>query len=221
MPRKPRESPERDAAKQAGHQHYAGLVCPQCDSATRYVVNDLCVACIRRSASKHRKVAAKQNADLPFGARFEGNPCPDCGGTTRYRRSYKCVACLPKAMAARWAARPNPADSLKKNRASQLKRNYGVTPEQVELLLISQNGVCAVCSRPEAGGRGDWHVDHCHVTGVVRGLLCHFCNVGIGCLRDSASLLRKAADYLHDEQQAARVFFAREAAWLLSNGEKQ
>ncbi len=58
-------------------------------------------------------------------------------------------------------------------------------------------GRCAICGVPAAeADEGVLEVDHCHDTGVVRGLLCGPCNRGIGNLGDSPELLRKATDYL-------------------------
>ncbi len=75
-------------------------------------------------------------------------------------------------------------------RESQLanfrKRAYGVTPEQVAGLMRAQAGRCAVCAREfdDHAGRQVLHcVDHCHVTGAFRGLLCRMCNTFEGYLR--------------------------------------
>lgn len=60
-------------------------------------------------------------------------------------------------------------------------RLFGLTRAEFEALLDSQDGRCAICCRREPGGRSnEWHVDHCHETGVVRGLLCAGCNLGLG-----------------------------------------
>lgn len=58
-----------------------------------------------------------------------------------------------------------------------------------------QAGLCAIC-HGETNGQGDLHVDHDHVTGKVRGLLCSRCNTGIGMMGDNTALLRKAIEYL-------------------------
>lgn len=63
-------------------------------------------------------------------------------------------------------------------------------------LLLLQHGVCAICGASEAGGRGEWHSDHDHETGLLRGMLCHYCNIGLGDFRDSVQLLLAAARYL-------------------------
>lgn len=83
-----------------------------------------------------------------------------------------------------------------RSRASQLKFRYGLSVEDYTALLESQNSCCAVCSTPQPGGMGSWHVDHCHDTGRIRGLLCSTCNVGIGMFKDSPDLLAAAVAYL-------------------------
>ena len=80
---------------------------------------------------------------------------------------------------------------------SYLKIRYGITIEQFNETLARQDGCCAICGTDDPGW-GKWHVDHCHETGIVRGLLCHPCNTGMGMLRDSKSLLRKAIAYLEE-----------------------
>ena len=79
-----------------------------------------------------------------------------------------------------------------------LQWSYGITIEDYEAMLDAQDGRCAIsaCDATEPGGRGGWHVDHDHVTGKVRGLLCTNCNSGLGRFRDDPAVLRAAADYL-------------------------
>lgn len=79
-----------------------------------------------------------------------------------------------------------------------LKTSYGITPEHYEQLLAEQGGCCAVCrgSDPYARHHNLFAVDHDHVTGKVRGLLCAKCNTGIGQLRDDPDLLVAAAAYV-------------------------
>lgn len=87
--------------------------------------------------------------------------------------------------------------ATKNARKSKLKKSYGITVEHYELLLAEQDWKCAICSTSKPTGRWKvFAVDHDHETGLVRGLLCNECNRGMGLLKDSAALLRKAADYL-------------------------
>ena len=78
-------------------------------------------------------------------------------------------------------------------------KKYGITPEDYNLRLAAQGYRCAICADEEPGGRGKFHVDHCHSSGAVRGLLCHHCNVGIGNLRHRTDILKSAIRYLSTE----------------------
>jgi len=80
--------------------------------------------------------------------------------------------------------------------AKHIQLLYGITAEDYDALLVRQNGGCAICGTTKPGGRGSFHVDHDHTTGVVRGLLCHGCNVGIGNLGDDPDRLMAAVAYL-------------------------
>lgn len=82
----------------------------------------------------------------------------------------------------------------------EMERHYQITELEYAALLYAQDGLCAVCQRPELGtfrGRPKrLSVDHDHETGRVRGLLCSRCNRGIGYLQDSPEDLYRAAVYL-------------------------
>jgi hypothetical protein len=78
-------------------------------------------------------------------------------------------------------------------RAYRLKREYGISVEDFGELLERQNHRCGVCERPFHGMP---HVDHCHITGWVRGLLCRSCNTGLGNLKDNPAFAYKAGAYL-------------------------
>jgi hypothetical protein len=84
---------------------------------------------------------------------------------------------------------------------SQLKR-YGITIEKRDALFLKQDKKCAICKTAEPQGKG-WHVDHCHSTGKVRGILCPHCNLMIGHARDSAKTLQAAIEYLNEEKKCA------------------
>lgn len=92
-----------------------------------------------------------------------------------------------------------------RKRRIRLKTEYEMTPADYSAMLMDQGGGCAICGSRECqgdttnGGKkksASLHVDHCHVTGMIRGILCSACNSSIGLMRDSPELLRKAADYL-------------------------
>ncbi len=74
------------------------------------------------------------------------------------------------------------------------KFKYGLTGAQVIEMMESQRRRCAICDAPLDVHR--FHVDHDHTSGKVRGLLCRFCNNGLGMFRDNIPALERAASYL-------------------------
>jgi hypothetical protein len=80
--------------------------------------------------------------------------------------------------------------------ASHLKHRYGITVEQRDSMLSAQGGLCAICRGNDPKRGKGWCVDHCHKTEKIRGILCHDCNVALGLLQDSPTILTAAADYL-------------------------
>lgn len=88
-----------------------------------------------------------------------------------------------------------------------LKRYYGLTGEQYGEMVAAQEGVCAICKKPETamlnGVPKVMHVDHDHETGGIRALLCGCCNGMLGLAKDKPDTLRAAADYI--EKHAAKV----------------
>jgi hypothetical protein len=86
------------------------------------------------------------------------------------------------------------------NRRGHLKARFGITPETYVAMLDAQDGVCAICRRPETrivrGCVSALAVDHNHTTGQIRGLLCFRCNSGIGALGDDPENIDRAAEYL-------------------------
>lgn len=82
-----------------------------------------------------------------------------------------------------------------------LRHHYGVDTAWYDAQLLKQNGVCAICHKPENktinGQLLRLAVDHCHDTGKVRGLLCQACNRGIGCFNHDPVMLQSAIEYLY------------------------
>ena len=85
-------------------------------------------------------------------------------------------------------------------RRKKTLQRYGITPEDYNRMLEEQEGKCAICQSTDSE-----HpitellvVDHCHLTGKVRGLLCNTCNRGIGFMREETDRLLNAAVYLEN-----------------------
>lgn len=79
-----------------------------------------------------------------------------------------------------------------------IKTKYGLSRAEYEGMLQSQGGVCKICGAPPKGvGVGNiLEVDHCHRTGMVRGLICRRCNTAIAYLEGDPGLLAKMVSYL-------------------------
>jgi len=72
-----------------------------------------------------------------------------------------------------------------------LRQHYGITPEDYNNILKSQDGKCKICK-----SSNKLHLDHCHSTGKVRGILCQSCNHGLGNFKDNLDLMKKGIEYL-------------------------
>jgi len=94
----------------------------------------------------------------------------------------------------KWKAE-NPEKARLISRNSQLKRTYGISIAVRDQMLASQGG-CAACGTTDPGSKLGWHIDHCHHSKKVRGILCHHCNVAAGAAKDDPARLRAIADYL-------------------------
>jgi hypothetical protein len=78
-----------------------------------------------------------------------------------------------------------------------LRRAYGVTLDEYEALLEKQGGGCAICGAEKADAIGRMlHVDHCHTTERVRGLLCRDCNSVLGYSHEQIEILHRTISYL-------------------------
>ena len=87
-------------------------------------------------------------------------------------------------------------------RLKSLWTKYGITPIQAEQMYEDQDGKCAICGRGiilfsgQIRAPDNANIDHCHDTGIVRGLLCNGCNTAIGQLGDTPEGVMRAVNYL-------------------------
>jgi Recombination endonuclease VII len=118
------------------------------------------------------------------------------------RRSY-CKACTS-------AKRTNAYRRNRGNDASYeqvLKREYGITLAEYNTMLRNQAYRCSVCRRPESiklksGQPRRLAVDHDHVTGRLRGLLCHRCNILVWAMEENHTTLGAVQAYVDDFRES-------------------
>lgn len=114
-------------------------------------------------------------------------PCSHCRVVKSYDRFHKsktasdgraswCADCCNTIFRFRPnRVRNNPPEVKRK---WMLQTRYRMTPEDVAMMLHSQNGNCALCDVRVVNTR--FHIDHSHETGRIRGILCHRCNIRLG-----------------------------------------
>jgi hypothetical protein len=98
-----------------------------------------------------------------------------------------------------------------RNRTHYHVRQYGISAAEYDALLKKQNGACAVCRRRS---KERLCVDHCHLTGMIRGLLCRRCNLALGILKDDQGSLIAAVAYLGAHARDRPGFAAQRAMWV-------
>lgn len=124
----------------------------------------------------------------------------------KYGRESWCKACRSTAtkkhrkrlkLDPQWAQR-----RYECHRKEHMKK-YGITRDEYMVMHAAQNGLCAICGKPETAKRRgnkklakELSVDHNHRTGKVRSLLCGRCNNGIGNFCENVDFLKSAISYL-------------------------
>jgi hypothetical protein len=110
--------------------------------------------------------------------------------THKYGREQLCKKCDSKASA-------EYAEKNKQQRQNYYyTKNYGISLEEVNILLEEQNYRCAICGTDGEENLRGLHIDHSHKTGNVRGILCHKCNTALGLFQDDVDVMFKAIKYL-------------------------
>jgi len=86
---------------------------------------------------------------------------------------------------------------IKRHREYFLKSLYGLSITEFNNLLLTQNNRCAICKEPlDLQNPHSVVIDHDHLTGKIRGILCNKCNLAIGLLRDNPEYTKRATEYL-------------------------
>jgi len=116
-----------------------------------------------------------------------------------WKNQSQCKNCGREYMR-KWR-RENTARQKQIQRKSQLWKNYSLTQEEYEKMFRAQQGKCAICGRLGGGTSKEYPLDveHCHLTGKIRGLVCSPCNLGLGHFDDDPARLRAAADFVEEK----------------------
>lgn len=104
--------------------------------------------------------------------------------------STKCSDCK-NVMCRQWYWKKGRAARLPKARAAR----YGKTNEEIQEMLKNQDYACQICRKPISESRS-YYIDHDHVSGKVRALLCPQCNTRLGMFKESVKLLNSAIEYI-------------------------
>ena len=155
------------------------------------------------SDTETTRVCTKCNTEKPLEQFHKAN-----GG--RHRRRV-CKVCQHKRQAVNNSSTPEKIAHRRRQAYKYKLKEYGLTLESFDALLLQQNGQCKICDRVLNTGEVDSvaNVDHCHKTGIVRGILCFVCNTGLGKFKDSPELLGRAKKYLEDRNAFYRIDSSR------------
>ena len=114
--------------------------------------------------------------------------------STKDGLQYECISCTKKGLKD-WA-KNNKEYTTAWRKNWEFKKKYGITTEERDKIFNLQEGKCAICAVDEKDLTVALHIDHCHKTKKIRGLLCGAHNQALGLFNDDVELLQKAIDYL-------------------------
>lgn len=138
---------------------------------------------------------------------FTGKPCVRGHVNKRYTNTRSCVECgledqrSPKGLIYHQDYR---SQSTRKRAQKEwhLKKNYSMTMDDFDKKMAEQSNTCEICNRPFDFDTTSVfpHVDHNHLTGKVRGIICNPCNSILGLAKEKIETLVNAASYLEKYQ---------------------
>lgn len=173
---------------------YSEKVCDICGqeftpraSNAKYCSSD----CKREVDNERRRSTFKEK----WGTENPILECRYCGKKFRPKNIWHTTYCSKDCNTLYWN---NESDKQSEaRRAYKYKKEFGITIEDYDKMFIEQGGRCAICGKHHSEiERKHFSVDHCHNTGIVRGLLCHKCNSGLGAFGDDINKLKLAVVYL-------------------------
>lgn len=176
---------------------FTGKPCPRGHVFMRYTKGGRCSYCQREKNAE--KNGRKFVPELSYAARYmkrmealksnsktyvPAKPCKH-GHMLRFTGSNNCVECDAKVR----------KTHRKASQYARIKKLYGLSRDKYHVLVDSQDSKCAICAK-HFKNNFNLHIDHCHTTGKVRGLLCNKCNQAIGLFGENVAKMRLAIEYL-------------------------
>lgn len=173
------EADKRSMKRHKERKFLIGL-CVTCGKNPRPEGKRVCRECIVKGYNARRPLVAKKIAE---------GICSNCLGRPAKPHRRMCHVCTERG-------RLGPDGRLKRR-----CKDRGITVEQYNVLLEKQFGKCLICGDIPTEKEKQLAIDHCHIKGHVRGLLCMPCNSAIGLLKDNYEVLQKAAAYLKENRK--------------------
>jgi len=128
-----------------------------------------------------------------------------CVSKTNRRPRSQCKQCCSEKQRQTYANKPEQYRNYVRKRRIKYNnvhkrianlKTFGLTIKDYEAMAQAQNRQCAICGIVQCASGKRLAIDHCHLTGRIRGLLCLRCNQAIGKFKDNYFLLQQAADYV-------------------------
>ena len=142
--------------------------------------------------TEERRVCTKCILDKPicfFSLKAKG----------RFGRNAICKSCISNSNRERYKKDFSIKERSKVSSRLYTAKKHGLSKDELNNLYLLQNSKCGICGVTETEHGRYLAIDHDHLTGTVRGLLCMACNTGLGNFKDDIAFLNKAIDYLKKE----------------------
>lgn len=160
----------------------------------RTILGDMpCVNCGKEGTKSNGLCDCCQN--LQSRGKLPNPPAPTMCVSCN-KRPAKFKATLMCGRCNRWEEGTLKQQQPHYHRRFNLRKFYGIAPEQYDEMLTLQEGKCGLCKEFPKGQRPRLHTDHCHITNKIRRLLCADCNTAVGLMRENSSLIAKMAVYV-------------------------
>lgn len=178
---------DRKEAKLTGSKVYQGKPCKKCKSIEKYTSSGGCKSCADiRGLTRLNDPVLMAQYRTPEKRRKKQNEWRKNNPEKRKAQKQRQIE-----KNGTWYSKNK---LLYKYRS--IEKNYGISKEEYLEMLSKQNNKCLICDTHESKFKRGLAVDHDHITGKIRGLLCHYCNGGLGHFKDNIENMIKAIEYL-------------------------